>query len=328
MSEPNISWHINSTNVRSKNIMLKAVEGLITMSWRLAPTFTLHRVADLFFAPTRPRLSPDQSRMIAHGRPIQVTVHGKTIRGWRWGQGPGILLAHGWNGCGIQLDGLITPLVRAGYTAIAFDALGHGRSGGRTSSYFEYTDMLRSIVDPDKGFRIQGLVGHSFGAAALVNTIDKEHLTLPAVLIAPPLKLRDLLHDTLGQWGIPAPVYETLIAQYEQRFGYDLNRDDPLRLLGSLNAPILIVHDRDDGIIPVKDSWAAAENNPHVRLHLTEGLGHKGVLTDPGVAAAVLDHLCQALDKPSNLVRNSFFGRRMPTCSQAAKGGGNDGYYY
>ena len=141
------SHHINrrnySTNVRIFNIKRKAVESLITILWHLAPAFTQQKIADLFFAPTRPRLSTDQSLMIDQGRPLQATVHGKTIRGWRWGQGPGILLAHGWNGCGIQLHGLITPLVRAGYTAIAFDALGHGRSDRHTSSYCEYTDTLR-----------------------------------------------------------------------------------------------------------------------------------------------------------------------------------------
>lgn len=291
MSNHHINRHIDSTNVRAFNIKRKAVEGVITMLWHLAPAFTLQRVADLFFTPTRSNLSAEQSRIIAHGRPLQATVHGQTIRGWCWGQGPGILLAHGWNGCGIQLHGFITPLVRAGYTAIAFDALGHGRSEGRTSSYFEYTDTLRSVIDPDRGFRIQGFVGHSLGAAALINAIDKEQLNLPTVLIAPPLRLRELLHDTLGQWGIPEPVYRALIAQYESRYGYDLNRDDPLRLFGRLNAPVLMVHDRDDRIVPFRDSKAAAENNRHVRLLLTEGLGHKGVLTDPGVALAAIDHL-------------------------------------
>jgi len=144
MSNHHINRRSYSTNVRALNFKRKAVETLITLLWHLAPVFTLHKVADLFFAPARPRLSSDQSRMIA---------------------------------------------------------------------------------------------------------------------------------------------------QYEQRFGYDLNRDDPLRLLSRFNAPVLIIYDRDDRIVPFRDSKAAAANNRHVRLHPTEGLGHKGVLTDPGVAAAALDHL-------------------------------------
>ena len=54
-----------STNVRAFNIKRKTVEGVITLLWHLAPAFTLQRVADLFFAPARPNLSAEQSRMIA-----------------------------------------------------------------------------------------------------------------------------------------------------------------------------------------------------------------------------------------------------------------------
>ncbi len=64
MSNYHINRYIYSTNVRSFNIKRKAIESLIIMAWHLAPACTLHRVAGLFFALTRPRLSADQSRMI------------------------------------------------------------------------------------------------------------------------------------------------------------------------------------------------------------------------------------------------------------------------
>ena len=66
MSNYHINRHMYSTNVRAFNIKRKAVEGVITLLWHLAPAFTLQRVADLFFAPARPNLSAEQSRMIDH----------------------------------------------------------------------------------------------------------------------------------------------------------------------------------------------------------------------------------------------------------------------
>jgi hypothetical protein len=66
MSNYHINQHIYSTNVRAFNIKRKAVEGVITLLWHLAPAFTLQRVADLFFAPARPNVSAEQRRMIAH----------------------------------------------------------------------------------------------------------------------------------------------------------------------------------------------------------------------------------------------------------------------
>ena len=66
MSNYHINRHIYSTNVRAFNIKRKAVEGVITLLWHLAPAFTLQRVADLFFAPARTNVSAEQSRMIDH----------------------------------------------------------------------------------------------------------------------------------------------------------------------------------------------------------------------------------------------------------------------
>lgn len=66
MSSHHIYRHKHSTNVRAFNIKRKAVEGVITLLWHLAPAFTLQRVADLFFAPARPNVSAEQRRMIAH----------------------------------------------------------------------------------------------------------------------------------------------------------------------------------------------------------------------------------------------------------------------
>ena len=66
MSNKYINRHMDSTNVRALNIKRKAVEGVISLLWHLAPAVYLQRVSNLFFAPARPNLSAEQSRMIDH----------------------------------------------------------------------------------------------------------------------------------------------------------------------------------------------------------------------------------------------------------------------
>ncbi|MGZ5446135.1 MAG: alpha/beta hydrolase [Thermoanaerobaculia bacterium] len=50
-------------------------------------------------------------------------------RAWSWGEGPAVLLVHGWGGHAAQFQSFVEPLVRAGFRAIAFDAPSHGSSG-------------------------------------------------------------------------------------------------------------------------------------------------------------------------------------------------------
>jgi hypothetical protein len=72
-------------------------------------------------------LSPEQRQWLDQGRPFDIQAHHKQIRAWQWGDGPGVLLVHGWNGRGIQFERYMAPLVQAG------DVRGHctGRTGSR-----------------------------------------------------------------------------------------------------------------------------------------------------------------------------------------------------
>ena len=222
---------------------------------------------------------------------FQIQVHGRRIQAWQWGHGPAVIMAHGWNGRGIQFRHFIAPLVQAGYSAIAFDGPGHGASDGQTSSYFEFTEVVRALLNPRLGLDIRGLIGHSFGAAAMVNSLAHEQLNLPAALLAPPLKLRELLLATFNRYGIPPAIYNALIGEYEARFGYSLLRDNPHRHLQDLQAQILVVHDPEDPVVAYQDSRTLCRRYPHTTLLTTEGLGHKRILQDPAVIAACLGHL-------------------------------------
>jgi alpha-beta hydrolase superfamily lysophospholipase len=95
-----------------------------------------------------------------------------------------------WSGRGIQFHRFIEPLVKAGYTAIAFDGPAHGSSDGRNTSYFEFTDVVRAFFDPELGLHIRGVVAHSFGAAAAINGLARQTDSPETVLIAPALMLR------------------------------------------------------------------------------------------------------------------------------------------
>jgi len=50
----------------------------------------------------------------------------------------------------------------------------------------------------------------------------------------------------------------------------------------------LIVHDRGDREIPWRDGAALATAWPGAELKLTDGLGHRRILSDPDVIAAAL----------------------------------------
>jgi len=281
----------HSTNVRTNS----GREWVMRQGFRVlsigAPHVAERLVEKLFFTPGSYLPSEDERQRLGQGEPFHIQVHGRRICGWRWGDGPGVLLVHGWSGRGIQLSRYIDPLLRAGCSAIAIDGPAHGDSEGRSTSYFEFTDVIRSLIDPGRGLRIEGIVAHSFGAAAAVNALARQEAPLKTVLLAPAFQLRRTIFDALERHGIPPQIFAKIIAAYEARFGYSLERDDPHRLLGSLHSPALVVHDLDDPVIPHADSETVCERFGQVTLKTTSGLGHRRIMSDPDVVEAGVSHL-------------------------------------
>jgi pimeloyl-ACP methyl ester carboxylesterase len=283
-----------STNVRISRLQQWITYHILRTLWYGMPGLTERLLEKLFFGPKSYALSPEEQQWLDQGRPFDIQAHDKQIRAWQWGEGPGVLLVHGWNGRGIQFQRYIAPLVQAGYAAIALDGPAHGASQGRSTSYFEFSDTVRAFLRPERGLNICGIVAHSFGAAAVINSLAHEGLCLRVVLLAPALKLRELILHAFNQHGIPPVVYETMIAQYEERFGYRLVRDNPHRLLKDLGSQVLVIHDQDDRIIAHQDSLTLCQRFSHLTLYTTHGLGHRGVMTDSRVVQRVIEYLGDA----------------------------------
>lgn len=282
---------INSTNVRHKKVRQIATASLLNLMWAMAPGLTRRMLLKLFFSPRRYQTNTEEEAIVAKGRPFQFRVHEKTIHGWRWGRGPEVLLVHGWNGRGIQLHSFIEPLTASGYTAVAIDGPAHGASGGKVTSYFEFTDVLRKFLTEEREARVQGIIAHSFGAAAAINALTKEKMAVKTVCIAPVLRLQELLYSALDHYGIPQRLYHCLIREFEARYGYHLDQDNPHRLLKALSAPLLIAHDVRDRTVPYRDSAHQAQALKQIGLWSTEGLGHNRILHDGAVVAQCVAYL-------------------------------------
>ena len=291
MSKAYFNTHGTSTNVRIKQLRQALFHGTLSLAGRWMPDLTRRLVLQLLAGPTSYKASAAERVFLDTGQAFHVMVNGKRIKAWRWGAGPAVLMIHGWNGRGVQFQGFVAPLVAAGYTAIAVDGPAHGQSDGRITSYFEFTDTLRTFLDPGQSLNIKGAIGHSFGAGALINALAKDRHTLHAVFIAPVLQLRELFCATVREFGIPAAMSDQFIADFEKQFGYSLTEDNPHRLLDQVYSQILIVHDTDDRTVSLSESKKHAAPHGHMALHVTQGLGHRRILSDVDVIRASINHI-------------------------------------
>lgn len=275
--------YMSSTNARFLMIRQQIFSKIFIVLWTLFPGIIKKIIKKQFFTPERYILPPETINRILPGKTFDLMINEDTIKCRQWGEGPAIVCVHGWSGCGLQFYGFVDNAISSGFSVIVFDGPGHGLSTGKTCNYFQMTDVVRALLCRPHAFCVAGLIGPSFGAAAIINSLSKENLTLPAVLIAPALQLKQMIDAAFGHYGIPGRVYMEVIAEFEKKSGYSFMDDNPVNLLNNENQIFLIVHDKDDPMIPCIESKKAADRFPSLKFMITKNLGHRRILKDEAV---------------------------------------------
>ncbi len=277
-----------STNVRFTMSRVAAVGALRLLGDSL-PSVS-GPVADwLWRSPGRHERPEREAEVLARGQAARIPLGVHGLRAWSWGEGPTVLLVHGWEGRGSQLGSFVDPLVEAGFRVVAFDAPGHGDSGGDRSSLFSFSDAVDAAAR--RFGPLYGIVAHSMGAAASAYSL-LGGVTATRVVFVAPADAGQALGRFALQTGMGEQTQAWLADTMVRRYGLPIDALAARELAPHLPADLLVIHDRDDGWVPMSDGQAYAAGRG-AELMQTEGLGHHRVLRDPAVIERTVAYLAE-----------------------------------
>lgn len=263
-------------NVMTLSLALRTVQAV-------SPDLAARWAERLFFTPPHRPLSAADLETLGRARPLSVTSEGRAVRAWHWGSGPVVVLAHGWGGAGGRFSSFVQPILAAGFSAVTYDGPGHGLTGKGLSSAPEMARAFDAVVS-EVGAP-HAVIAHSFGGVVTALALAKGLQPRRVVLIAPaadPLRFVDAFVQALR---LSRRTEAALRAISERRIRFNWDDLDVLPTFARARSPALIVHDQQDETIPVAEGKQIASTWPGGELVLTSGLGHRGVLRDPGVVA-------------------------------------------
>lgn len=246
----------------------------------------------LFLTP--PRAQTEETALdLLDARASWVMHKGRRIATWEWGwksvDAPAVLLAHGWGGSAAQLRAFAFPLLAAGYRVIGFDQPAHGLSEGRLTGLPDFADVLGEVAWHHG--RPEAIVAHSVGAAAAAFAMSRGLHFRRAVLISPPSDIVGYSRRFARWHWIPEPVRGSMQAAIEERYGVRWDELEIERIAPRLSASALVIHDRGDRVVPVRQGVRVARAWRGARILLTDGLGHGRILRDPEVTRAAADFI-------------------------------------
>lgn len=277
----------------------RLAKGLIERAGTRWPKTTADMAFRVFTRIPRPRDRKPNSGMPGHMTPIMLQTSSGTVATWALPAeapaGRKALLVHGWNSRSAHLLSLAKALNAAGIDVVLLDLPGHGASSGR------HLHLGKGIEAVDAAWRHHGpfdaFVGHSFGGAIALNAALGSSMCVPArrpetlVMLAAPNSMPAFFRRFGRFVGLPAPAQEAMERKVLTILGQSLDLIVSSDQLKDYRHPVLVVHDMDDTDVLYADALRMARAGKHVELFTTSGLGHRRILKDREVHAAVRDRV-------------------------------------
>lgn len=196
------------------------------------------------------------------------------IQTYQWkGEKDTVLLIHGWESNSNRWQGMIQYLKKKKYNIVCLDAPGQGMSSGKELNAILYAEFINEVCNIYKPIY---LIGHSLGGMTMFYAQSKYQFPFVKKIVG--LGSPNIFHRITKNYkkllSLDNKTYESFLNVFVEKFNIDTTYFNSENFIQSINQPILIIHDKDDAIVPYNDAVQIVTKNPQVKLITTENLGH------------------------------------------------------
>jgi pimeloyl-ACP methyl ester carboxylesterase len=283
---------------------------VVTISNRRA-----REAAIAFLTPHR-RLLPSAVTPQRDTRPFTILTATQRVTGVEMGEGPTVLLVHGWEGQVSDFSSLIPPLLKARYRIIAFDLPAHGGTRervqrinpdaankhlelffgkaaeqifqGETASIPACATACLAVQQRFGTFH--AVIGHSVGALIAAQATTSGLSCGRLVAIAAPARYETCARRFAEHSRLHSDETEEMIVALETMRTQVRTISLP-DIAQSQNIPALFIHSRDDRVVPFSDSAESVGSWRNARFLQLDGLGHRRILNFPDVIRSVTNFM-------------------------------------
>lgn len=188
----------------------------------MAPRKTAEMAFTVFCKVRKGRIRPHQKEFLFPAKKEVVSSNGHQIQVYEWpGEGPTILLVHGWESNTWRWHKLIAHLQRAKYRILAFDAPGHGGSSGSELYVPLYAKVTHDLL---QRYQPKHIIGHSVGGMTILFNEYKNpdpHIE-KMVTIGAPSEFHEIMHHYQQLLGFSNRVMAAVDDFVQARFGFTI----------------------------------------------------------------------------------------------------------
>ena len=229
---------------------------------------------ELFCKVRAGRVKPKQAPFLDQAKYKIEAIDEHRIQTYHWpGEGPSVLLLHGWESNVFRWRNLIAHLKEAGFNIYAFDAPGHGNSAGDYLHAPLYAQVTRHVLEQYKPAHV---VAHSMGGMAILY----DHYVRPQsdlhkiVTIGSPCDFREIMDQYQKTLKFNNRAYQAMDNYLKEWLGLHIDEFSSAIFVKDNSKKGLLLHDTEDKQIHVEASRKVHKHWKDSTLIETKGLGH------------------------------------------------------
>lgn len=247
----------------------------LNLLFKFAPEKAVEKSLDIFLSPRRGKITENAEDFLKEADKRElIEIEGSRIQTYFWGTGPKkVLLVHGWESNTYRWKTLIELLQKEDFTIISLDAPAHGNSDGKHSNVPLYTQAVEFLIETHN---IQYAVGHSLGGFTLLfhQSLAENTALERMVLLAPAVEMQSILRSFQRTLNLKPSLMKKFEESFEEKYQYKLSEFSFFDRMGESPVSTLFIHDREDRIIPYKETENLVNQMNKANLIATNGLKH------------------------------------------------------
>jgi pimeloyl-ACP methyl ester carboxylesterase len=270
---------------------LKVIRLVYPLFETIAPAIAHRYAINLFFTPHHYSVPTKEKEFLLTAEKFSVVAGRNKIQAYSWGQGPVVILLHGWAGRAGQFRKFIPELVKHNFSAIAFDGPAHGNSEGKKTNVIDFETAFHKIIE-QVGPPV-AVITHSFGGIATIYSISNGLPVSKLINIASPTIGEDIIKGFVKTINASPATGEAFKAYVLKTFHKSFENISAIHLIKHLphELKLLLVHDENDKEVGIHHPLELQKNYPTAQLLRTSGLGHNRILKDEEVIRKCLEFI-------------------------------------
>lgn len=244
----------------------------------------IHKVAN---RPSRPVVRENELLALNSAKPMPyVSKNGTKCSGWVWGEGPTIVLVHGWGGRAAQMAPLAEYLSTVGFKTVVFDVSGHGDSSlpeARWEYFARDIEGIQKIVGSVFAF-----IGHSAGGLTMMAAQNLNRITADkfVCICAPshPFPPIQFIQKNVQPSPRVLDLYRTYLGN---QLGVSWEKLEAGQVFQNCDDNLLLCYDKKDRFIAHEEGDRIHSLCPQSTLNKTSQYGHGRILSAPDVMQGI-----------------------------------------